>query len=253
MVRLGHITFACEEPRDVAAFWSGVLGYEAEPDRRGDAWQAVDPDGEGPRLVFERQPKSPTIELPIHLDVNTPDREAEVDRLRALGGHIVETKTSSVGAYSETFTVMRDVEGNGFCVQGPDPRRPRSYIGNVTFSCAEPLQLGGFWSTLLGWPAEEVGADFLQGLRDAGLDEREFTAFYAARNPDGSRPRLFFQRREKSRPEWYPIHLDLEADDREAELERLSTAGATLEATRSEGGRTWRVMRDPEQNPFCVR
>jgi len=29
---------------------------------------------------------------------------------------------------------MRDPEGNGFCVQGPDPRKPHPYVGNVTFS-----------------------------------------------------------------------------------------------------------------------
>jgi hypothetical protein len=31
--------------------------------------------GEGPDLFFKRMRKSPTIELPIHLDVNVPDRE----------------------------------------------------------------------------------------------------------------------------------------------------------------------------------
>jgi hypothetical protein len=36
--------------------------------------------GEGPDLFFKRMRKSPTIELPIHLDVNVPDREAEVNR-----------------------------------------------------------------------------------------------------------------------------------------------------------------------------
>ena len=86
----------------------------------------------------------------------------------------------------------------------------------------------------------------------AGMDERELTGFYVTRNPDGTRPRLLFQRREKSRPELYPIHLDLLAEDREAEIELLTRAGASVVATKTAGDRTWTIMRDPEANPFCV-
>jgi predicted enzyme related to lactoylglutathione lyase len=250
VLRLNHITFACADARVVAEFWAAALGYEAGPS--GESWAASDARGEGPALFFNRMAKSPTIELPIHLDVNVPDRETEVERLLGLGARLVETKTSSVGDHSETFTVMRDPEGNGFCVQGPDRRRPDPYIGNVTFACAEPTQLGAFWSEALGWPEEEIGEEFLQMLREAGLDEREFTAYYAVRNPDGSRPRFLFQRREKSRPESYPIHLDFTAEDRKVEIPRLTAAGAIAVETKIRGDQTWTVMRDPEGNPFCV-
>jgi predicted enzyme related to lactoylglutathione lyase len=251
VLRLGHITFACADPQGMAAFWAAVLGYEAAP--RGESWAASDPREEGPELFFNRMEKSPTIELPIHVDVNAPDREAEVHRLLGLGGRIVETKTSAIGNHSETFTVMRDPEGNGFCVQGPDPRKPHPYLANVTFSCAEPTQLGPFWAEALAWPEEEIGDDFLQMLRDDGVDEREFSAYYVTRNPDGSPPRFLFQRRERSRPESYPIHLDFTAEDREAEVARLTAAGATIVQTKTGGEQTWTVMRDPDGNPFCVQ
>jgi catechol 2,3-dioxygenase-like lactoylglutathione lyase family enzyme len=197
MLRLNHVTFACEDPRLVAEFWAQVLdGYSAEA--AGESWRAV---GEGIELFFNRVEKSPTIELPIHLDINVPDREEELQRLLGLGARLVETKSHSIGELSETWTVMRDPEGNG---------------------------------------------------REGGMDEREFESFYATRNPDGSRPRLLFQRRERSRPESYPIHLDLLADDREAEVERLTAAGATAESTKSDEERVLTVMRDPDGNPFCV-
>src|SRR5438552_18588701 len=106
MLRLRCLTFACDDPARVAEFWSAALGYE--PDRRGGAFAAVDPRGEGPELFFHRMPKSPTIEVPIHLDVNVPDREREVRRLLALGAKLVETKTTEVGELVETLTVMRD-------------------------------------------------------------------------------------------------------------------------------------------------
>jgi predicted enzyme related to lactoylglutathione lyase len=245
---LRHIRFACDDPPGLGAFWAELLAYETSA--VGGRVVASDPRREGPALAFDRLARSPTIELPIHLDVNVPDREAEVRRALGLGGLIVETKTSTVANHSETFTVMRDPEGNGFCVQGPDPRKPHPYIGNVTFSCAEPRRvLGPFWSEALGWPEHEIPATFLQSLRDAGVDVgREFYAFYAILDPDGARPRFLFQRREKSRPEVYPIQLELGGDDVRAEVERLAAAGATVVETRD--GTT--LMRDPEGNPFTV-
>jgi predicted enzyme related to lactoylglutathione lyase len=147
---------------------------------------------------------------------------------------------------------MRDPEGNGFCVQGPDPRKPHPYVGNVTFSSASPRALGGFWSAALGWPAQEDPDDFLQMLRDAHLDPAEFETYYSILSRDGRRPRFLFQRREKSRPQSYPLHLDFAADDREAEIERLTRMGASVVETKTNGEETWTVMRDPEDNPFCV-
>jgi predicted enzyme related to lactoylglutathione lyase len=192
--------------------------------------------------------KTKTIELPIHLDINVPDREAEIERLRGLGAYAVITKTEGLGDFSETFTVMHDPEGNGFCVQGPDPRRPKPYVGNVTFSCAEPRRLAAFWAEALGWNEEEPPEAFLRKLLDAGLDPAEVDSYAAVRHPDGSRPRLLFQRRQKSPTESIPIHMDFLADDREADVARLVGLGATVTETK-EG---WTVMGDPEGNPFCV-
>jgi predicted enzyme related to lactoylglutathione lyase len=248
VLRLNHITFACDEPQRVAEFWTQLLdGYSAE--QSGQTWFGR---GDGPELFFNRVKTSPTIEVPIHLDVNVPDREAELERLLGLGARLVETKSHSIGELSETWTVMRDPEGNGFCIQSPPNALPNRYIGNVTFACAEPVPLGRFWAEALGWPEEEIDETFLQQLRDAGIDERELTAYYVTRPPGGGRPRFLFQRREKSRPESYPIHLDFTTEDHEAELERLTGLGATVGETKTDERSTWTVMRDPEGNPFCV-
>jgi predicted enzyme related to lactoylglutathione lyase len=247
VLRLNHITFACEDPARLAEFWTTLLdGYE--PDGEGDAWFGR---GDGPELFFRRAEKSATIELPIHLDVNVPDRETELQRILELGGKLVETKSHAIGDLSEIWTVMRDPEGNGFCIQSP-PRTAQRYIGNVTFSCAEPKRLGPFWARALGWPEEEIDQAFIDTLLAAGMDERETQSFYVTRESPTARPRFLFQRREKSRPSSYPIHLDFRADDREAEIKRLTTLGASVQETKTDGRATWTIMRDPESNPFCV-
>ena len=128
MLHLNHITFACDEPERVAAFWCALLdGYEAQQSGRSYVGRSAN----GPELFFNKMPKSPTIELPIHLDVNVPDREAELQRVLELGGKLVETKSHAIGDLSETWTVMRDPEGNGFCIQSP-PNTTQRYVGNVT-------------------------------------------------------------------------------------------------------------------------
>jgi hypothetical protein len=130
LASLGNITFACEDPDRLAGFWAAALGYvkqEAPPEYM-EAWLAagrdpngaaaiVDPEGRGPRLFFEKKPKTPTTSIPIHLDLNASDREAEVERLVGLGAREVETKTRTTGPYIETWTEMKNPEGNGFCVE----------------------------------------------------------------------------------------------------------------------------------------
>ena len=250
MLRLLNITFSCNDPKRLAKFWATLLDYEAVS--AGDSWIATDPRGEGTRLLFNRMEKSETIEVPIHVDVNVPDPEAELNRILQLGGQLVETRSDSIGDFSETWTVMRDPEGNGFCIQSPPKTPPHRYIGNVTFSCAEPRQLGAFWAEALGWPEEETDEGFLQQLRDAGVAERDLSGFYATRPPNAGRPRFLFQQREKSRPASYPIHLDFGADDRKAEVERLERAGASVVETKEGANLTFTILRDPEGNPFCV-
>jgi predicted enzyme related to lactoylglutathione lyase len=250
VLRLDAVTFACEDPERVAEFWGQLLDYETAG--AGDSWLATDPRGDGTGLRFSRMSKSPAIELPIHVDVTVPDREAELARVLELGGRLVTTKTHRMGDFETTWTVMRDPEGNGFCIESLPDAPAQRHIGNVTFSCAEPRELGRFWADALGWADEDIDKDFLQRFRDAGVDERQVTSFHLVRQPEGRRPRFLFQRREKSRPESYPIHLDFHSDDREAEIERLTGAGASVVETKVFPNITFTVMRDPEGNPFCV-
>jgi predicted enzyme related to lactoylglutathione lyase len=249
VLRLLHVTFSCAYPGRVSEFWSALLGYERAP--AGDSWIASDPRGEDVRLLFNKMPKSETIEVPIHLDINVPDREAALERVLQLGGSLVETKSYKIGDLGDTCTVMRDPEGNGFCLESP-PNTERAHIWNVTFASAAPHELARFWALALGWPEDGIPESIFQQFRDAGVGEPDLSGFELVRAPNGGRPRFYFHRREKSRPEFYPLHLDFSTDDREAEIERLTHAGATVVETKQGTNVTFTIMRDPESNPFCV-
>lgn len=248
MLRLRQVAFACADPDRVSRFWSALLDYERAP--AGDGWLAWDPRDDDVPLRFNRQPKSQTIEVPIHLDISVPDHEAERERVLRLGGSLVEVKSFRIGDLSDTFAIMRDPEGNGFCLESP-PNTERAHVWTVTFASAEPRKLGRFWALALGWPDTGVGESILDQFRAAGVAEPDLSGFHIIRAPDGRRPRLYFHRREKSRAEFYPIQLDLIADDRLAEIDRLTAAGAR--AVRKMGpDRTATILRDPEGNPFSV-
>ena len=116
MIELDHITFACTDPDRLAEFWGQVLGGE-----RVDLPPSVDSvllerSGEGPDLLFRPMPKGTERDLPIHLDLGTDDRETAVTELRDLGASVRETKTEAFEDQTNTWTVMEDPEGNGFCV-----------------------------------------------------------------------------------------------------------------------------------------
>ena len=189
--------------------------------------------------------------MPIHLDVNARDREAELERVLQRGGSLVETKSFKIGELGDTCSVMRDPEGNGFCLEEA-PDSARNHIWNVTFACAQPRELGRFWAFALGWPDDDVDSGITQQFRDAGVAEPDLSGFHVTKPPNGGPPRLYFHRREKSKPESYPIHLDFGTDNREAEIERLTQAGATVVETKQGTNLTFTIMRDPEGNPFCV-
>jgi hypothetical protein len=225
VIRLERLSFACADPERLGEFWAAVLGDETP-------------------LAFRAAAKTLTIEAPIHLDVNTPEPDAELDRLLGLGARLVMRKQVQIGPIEEAWSVLRDPEGNGFCLQGPDPRSDRTYLGNVTFSCAQPVRLGEFWREALGYGETDFPEELWQQLLDAGVDPAEYEAYADAVHPEGRRPRLLFQRRQKTPAPEPALRLELVADAVEAEAERLVSLGAERLADGE--------LADPEGNRFLL-
>ena len=140
-VKQFQVTFDCAEPERVARFWCDVLGYVVPPPPsgfgswdeysrslptadQGAAFACIDPSGVGPRLYFQRVPEGKAVKNRLHLDVRVgtglvgEERlaalQAERDRLVALGA--VEVRVLLADGVNESCIVMRDVEGNEFCL-----------------------------------------------------------------------------------------------------------------------------------------
>lgn len=108
-------------------------------------------------------------------------------------------------------------------------------LGNVTFDCEHPAKVAEFWAAALG-------------LSIGGSNE----FFAQATLPDGSGPNYLFIKVPEPRTVKNRVHLDLHAEDREAEVARLLGLGATRGDTHSMYGVTWTVLQDPEGNELCV-
>jgi hypothetical protein len=140
-----QVTFDSADPGALAAFWAEVLHYvPAPPPREFDSWDAafdawgvpperrndraaiVDPEGRGPRVFIQKVPEPKTAKNRVHLDVRAAPGlsgkareaalDAEYDRVVALGATLLERLEPDPGGMDALCIVMRDPEGNEFCL-----------------------------------------------------------------------------------------------------------------------------------------
>ena len=100
-VRAVQVTFDCADPRSLSEFWCEVLGYVIPPPPPGfDSWDAFretlpehlrnsasaceDPEGNGPRLFFQRVPEGKSVKNRVHLDVRAAPGLQGEERMAAL-------------------------------------------------------------------------------------------------------------------------------------------------------------------------
>lgn len=109
----------CSDPWTLAHWWAPVLDYRVRPHNPEDLEQlrargfagpeedpaiALDPrDGEGPAVWFNKVPEAKRANNRVHIDFY-----GDVPHLERQGATVVEVLPR--------WTVMRDPEGNEFCV-----------------------------------------------------------------------------------------------------------------------------------------
>jgi hypothetical protein len=138
-----QIVIACEDPASLSVFWAEALGYMIQPppegfatwddfadsvgipdELRNDLSAVVDPDGNGPRILFERYDGGEPNQR-VHFDMNVIDGPVDEEerkstlarervRLESLGATFKREATGMAGEY---WIEMFDPEGNWFCVQ----------------------------------------------------------------------------------------------------------------------------------------
>lgn len=108
-------------------------------------------------------------------------------------------------------------------------------VKHVTFDCAEPGRLARFWADVVG-----------------GEIENDWGGFVTVRAEGAGVSYLAFGQVSEGKSAKNRVHIDLRADDREAEVNRVVELGAKVIDQQSMGGLEWTVLQDPEGNEFCI-
>ncbi|MFJ1458855.1 VOC family protein [Nocardia sp. N2S4-5] len=138
----------------------------------------------------------------------------------------------------------------------------------ITFDAGDPAALSAFWAEALGYQLQKPPGGFEswdQALEAMGVPPERRNDASALSDPEGTGPRLFFQRVPEGKTAKNRVHLDvrtapgLEGDARMAALEKEAERLGALGATRLERhepqpplGYGHIVMADPEGNEFCL-
>ncbi|CAN5638251.1 VOC family protein [soil metagenome] len=133
----------------------------------------------------------------------------------------------------------------------------------VVFDATDPHAVAAFWAQALGYEREDH-TEIVDGLVAAGhlpSDEaidldggRAFRDVAAASDPEGKRPRLFFQRVPEPKTVKNRVHLDIRvgSGSLDAEVARLTDLGATFAYEMADRGPRVVTMHDPEGNELCL-
>ena len=145
---------------------------------------------------------------------------------------------------------------------------------HLTVDCTDSSGLVSFWCEALGYvpePAPEGWHSWVDYWRAGGIPEDELEGAEdgsgAIVDPDGVRPRIWFQEVPERKSVKNRLHVDVRhtpgreampyAERRagvDAEVQRLVSLGATVASVNApEGADYYAVtLRDPEGNEFCV-
>lgn len=138
----------------------------------------------------------------------------------------------------------------------------------VVFDCADPPVVARFWADALGYQLQgppEPSAAWLAFQDEHGIPEERWNDASAIIDPDGTGPRIFFQRVPEPKAVKNRLHLDVNAGgapgtppaERRARVDeavkRLAASGATVVAANTQYGEYCVTMFDPEGNEFDVQ
>ena len=138
----------------------------------------------------------------------------------------------------------------------------------VVFDCTDPPVVARFWARALGYRLQgppEPSAEWLAFQDEQGIPEERWNDASAVIDPDGTGPRIFFQRVPEPKSVKNRLHLDINASgppgtppaERRARVDdtvrRLAASGATFARANTQYGEYCVTMLDPEGNEFDVQ
>ncbi len=104
----------------------------------------------------------------------------------------------------------------------------------LSIDARDPVSLGTWWREALGWVVVDEGPEVFE-----------------IRPEETRTPGLLFVPVPEGKTAKNRLHLDFRPEDRDREVDRLLSLGATR-ADVGQGEQSWIVLADPEGNEFCI-
>lgn len=138
----------------------------------------------------------------------------------------------------------------------------------IAIDCADPAALATFWAELLAYKVQDPpdGFDSWQDwLISMEIPKENWNDISAIVDPDGARPRIFFQRVPEAKTVKNRVHLDVNAgggpgtalEERKRVVGEAAARAEHLGAKRlyevEERDEFWITLADPEGNEFCIQ
>jgi hypothetical protein len=111
-VRFAQLVIDCVDAAAQARFWSAVLQHPVDPGANEYFATIGRTEGEPlrPAFMFIAVPERRVGKNRLHVDLTSPDWQAEVQRVLALGAE----RVSDHEEFGTAWTTLRDPEGNVF-------------------------------------------------------------------------------------------------------------------------------------------
>ena len=111
-IKIGSIVIDCYEFDRMLAFWQETLHYEPREPAKGGWVVLRDPTGRNPNISLNGVPEKHSGRNWLHFDLYTNNRKEEVKRLLEIGATLHPQEYEP----DEDFRVLKDTDGNLFCV-----------------------------------------------------------------------------------------------------------------------------------------
>ena len=125
----------------------------------------------------------------------------------------------------------------------------------VTFDCADPAALSGFWAEALGYELDDPPVGFAswdEALDAWGVPEERRNDASAVHDPTGAGPRLYFQRVPEPKVTKNRVHLDILVADLDAAVAEVVARGASIVRRSDDPDDIFVTVADPEANELCL-
>ena len=109
-IRLGSTVINCADLETMTDFWCAALDLQPNHRDPDDGFRFLRGRSVNLSLQLAKTPVSARDQM--HLDLYSPDVDAEVDRLQGLGAEFVRRNDDP----DDVYVVLLDPEGNEFCV-----------------------------------------------------------------------------------------------------------------------------------------